>query len=236
MAITLYDLAGADDRRFSPHCWKTRMALAHKGLAFDAVPTRFTEIRSRCGGAFRTVPILEDGGRQIVDSWAIAEYLEATYADRPSLFGGPAGKAHARFVQNWAQTQLHPQIVKLIIHDIYTHLAPEDHGYFRESREKFLGTTLEQAQAGREERVAGFRAALEPARQTLKAQPFIGGEAPLYADYVLFGPLQWARVTGRMALLAEDDPVQAWFLRLADLYDGMGRRMPGYWPAANAAE
>ena len=37
MAITLYDLAGAEtDRRFSPFCWRTRMALAHKGLAFEA--------------------------------------------------------------------------------------------------------------------------------------------------------------------------------------------------------
>lgn len=232
MPITLHDLAGADGRRFSPHCWKTRMALAHKGLAFEAVPTKFTEIRSRCGGAFRTVPILEDGERQIVDSWAIAEYLEQAYPDRPSLFGGPAGHAHARFVQNWAQTQLHPQIARLIIHDIHEHLAPEDHGYFRDSREKMFGASLEQVQAGRDDRLAGFRAALEPARQTLKAQPFLGGAAPLYADYVLFGPLQWARVTGRIDLLAADDPVRDWFLRLADLHDGLGRSQPGYWAAA----
>ena len=31
--LSLYELAGADrELRFSPHCWKTRMALAHKGL------------------------------------------------------------------------------------------------------------------------------------------------------------------------------------------------------------
>jgi hypothetical protein len=37
MAIKLYDLAGAElDQRFSPYCWRTRMALAHKGtLAFQ---------------------------------------------------------------------------------------------------------------------------------------------------------------------------------------------------------
>jgi hypothetical protein len=33
MAIKLYDLAGAEtDRRFSPYCWRARMALVHKGL------------------------------------------------------------------------------------------------------------------------------------------------------------------------------------------------------------
>lgn len=35
MAITLYELAGADaDRRFSPFSWRVRMALLHKGLSF----------------------------------------------------------------------------------------------------------------------------------------------------------------------------------------------------------
>jgi len=33
MTITLYDLAGAEaERRFSPFCWRTKMALAHKVL------------------------------------------------------------------------------------------------------------------------------------------------------------------------------------------------------------
>jgi hypothetical protein len=36
MARTLYDLAGADpDLRFSPYCWRTRLALAHKGLEVE---------------------------------------------------------------------------------------------------------------------------------------------------------------------------------------------------------
>jgi hypothetical protein len=40
MRILLYELVGSDPRRpFSPHCWKIAMALAHKGLAFECVPT-----------------------------------------------------------------------------------------------------------------------------------------------------------------------------------------------------
>ena len=39
MAIKLYDLAGKEDeRRFCPHCWRVRMALAHKRLEREAVP------------------------------------------------------------------------------------------------------------------------------------------------------------------------------------------------------
>ena len=44
MALRLYDLAGADpDRCFSPYCWRTKLALAHKGLVAETVPWRFTD-------------------------------------------------------------------------------------------------------------------------------------------------------------------------------------------------
>ena len=53
----LYDLAGAqDDRRFSPYCWRTRMALAHKGLSVDTVPWRFTTKRRSRFPARRKFP------------------------------------------------------------------------------------------------------------------------------------------------------------------------------------
>ncbi|HCI47115.1 MAG TPA: glutathione S-transferase, partial [Rhodospirillaceae bacterium] len=36
MTIKLYDLAGEDAAlRFSPFCWRTKMALKHKGLPFE---------------------------------------------------------------------------------------------------------------------------------------------------------------------------------------------------------
>ena len=44
MTILLYDLVGADaGRPFSPHCWKAKMALAHKGLDFETLPTPFSK-------------------------------------------------------------------------------------------------------------------------------------------------------------------------------------------------
>ena len=42
--ITLFELTGAEDaRRFSPAVWRVRMALRHKGLAFEGRPWRFME-------------------------------------------------------------------------------------------------------------------------------------------------------------------------------------------------
>lgn len=229
MTVVMYDLVGRDDRRFSPHCWRTRMALAHKGLDCEARPTRFTEIAKIAGGQFKTVPVIEDQGRAIVDSWAIAQYLEESYPDRPSLFGGRGGEALSRFVQNWCGAVLHAGLIGMIILDIHEHLTPEDQKYFRTSREQRFGRSLEEVQAGREGRLESFRKSLQPLRMTLKDVPFLGGEGPLYADYLTFGALQWPRVISPFRIIEADDPVHAWFERCLDLHDGIGRQAPGYW-------
>jgi hypothetical protein len=65
-------------------------------------------------------------------------------------------------------------------------------------------------------------------RLTLKTQPFLGGDAPNYADYIVFGPFQWARVVSPFKLLAEEDPVHAWREKLLAAFDGMARKSPGY--------
>lgn len=98
MAITLYDLAAADeDRRFSPFCWRTRLALAHKNLAVDSVPWRFTEADKVAFSRQGKVPVIVDGGKTVFDSWTIADYLDATYPDRP-LLASPRERALAKFV------------------------------------------------------------------------------------------------------------------------------------------
>jgi glutathione S-transferase len=82
--------------------------------------------------------------------------------------------------------------------------------------------------AGRDQSVEGFRRALEPMRLTVKTQTYLGGEAPNYADYIVFGAFQWARVVSPFKLLLAEDPVYAWRERLLDAFDGMARRSPGY--------
>src|SRR5918911_5688508 len=126
MMITLYDLAGAEaERRFSPFCWRTKMALAHKGLAVETVPWRFTEKDKLPQPNAGRVPVIVDGGEVVHDSTAIADYLETRYADRPSLFGGEAGRALTRFVQNWTETVLQTGLIRLVLMDIYKHIGPE---------------------------------------------------------------------------------------------------------------
>jgi glutathione S-transferase len=172
------------------------------------------------------VPALRDGDHLVVDSWTIAHYLEAAYPERPSLFGGAGGEQLTGFVQSWSAAVLHAGLVGLIILDIWQRLAPADQDYFGASRERRFGRTLEAVQAGREERVEGFRASLQPLRMVLKDAPFLGGEQPLYADYLAFGGLQWARVISPFPVLAADDPLQEWLERCLDLHGGLGRAAP----------
>lgn len=224
MAIVMHDLAGADPAlRFSPYCWRIRMALAHKGLPVETVPWCFTEKDAIAFSGQGRVPVIRDGDTVVSDSWAIADYLERTYPDRPSLFGGPLGQAHARFINAWADSVLMGGITRLIVRDLLDVVDPKDRAYFRESREKRFGMTLEAVQEHREERVAEFRASLLPVRLVLSKQAWLGGDAPSYADYIVFGSFQWPRCASRFELLEKDDPVAAWRERALDLFDGLGR-------------
>ena len=229
MGLQLYDLAGAEaERRFSPYCWRTKLALMHKGLAFDTIPWRFTEKAVIAFSGQGRVPVLVDGDQVVSDSWTIATYLEDTYADRPSLFGGDGGRAVTRFVNAWADVVLVGGILRLVVTDIFAHLDTKDRAYFRETREKRFGATLETVTADRETNVLAFRRALEPIRIVLAAQPYFGGEAPAYADYAVFSCFQWARCTSSFPLLLEDDPVWAWRDRLFSAFDGFARKALGY--------
>ena len=228
-AITLYDLDVTGGRRPSPFCWRAKFALAHKRLAWDEVPVGFTEKDkiAFAGEGTRTVPILVDqaqGGRVVKDSWDIAEYLDEAYVDGPALLGGERGRAFARFVAAWTNVTLHGALFPLVVADIHAAAHAQDKAYFRDSREKRLGTTLEAAQAAaREQRIPALRATLEPLRQQLRDQPFISGAAPAYPDYTVMGAFMWARTICALPLLAEDDPLHAWIDRMLGLFDGMGR-------------
>lgn len=227
MTITLYELVGADESRpFSPHCWKARMALAHKGLDFANVPVPFTEVPHVEDGFATIVPVIRDGEHRVADSFAIAEYLDAAYPDRPTLFGGEGGRALSRFVESWTQRTIHPFVsTSRALVSIHDSLAEPDRVYFRQSREKVFGKPLEEVVVGDEERLAEFQKKLNPLRSLLERQAFLGGDTPLFADYIVFGAFQWLRVVTPWQVLEAGDPVAAWFERCLDLHGGEGRKV-----------
>ena len=118
-------------------------------------------------------------------------------------------------------------LARFCMRDILDHLDSVDAAYFRESREKRFGVTLEAFVADRDQRLATFRESLAPLRSTLKAQPFLGGAQAMYADYSVFGHFQWARAVSPYQLLEPDDPVAQWRDRLLDAFGGLARSSPG---------
>jgi len=233
--IQMYDLAAADPAvRFSPYCWRTRMALAHKGLDVETVAWRFTERDAIAFSGQGRVPVIRDGDTVVFDSWAIARYLEARYPDRPSLFGGSKGEAHARFINSWADGVLNPGLIRMVLGDVFAVIAEKDREYFRTSREARFGAPVDQVQAGREQTVVGFRQSLTPVRTTLEAQRFLGGDEPSYADYIVFGGFMWVRAVSNFELLDASDPIAAWRERMLDLHSALGRNAPRAQQASGA--
>ena len=221
MTIKLYELCGADTNLlFSPHCWKARLALAHKGLDFETVPVPFTKVASTEGKG-RRVPVMRNGDDVIEDSFKIAQYLDEKYPDQPSLIGDEALTA---FIINWCQTQLHPAVVQLSLMKIHNALEPEDQAFFRTTREKLFGITLEEFDGKFPKNADALNKALVPLELTLKNQPFIGGNTPQFADYVAFGALQWLRIFTGDAFLPKDNNTARWFNALLDMYGGDGRK------------
>lgn len=228
-ARKLFELCGTETERvFSPFCWRTRMALAHKDIKAETIPWRFSEKDAIAPHQSDKVPVFIDGETSVADSWAIANYLEDTYPDRPSLFGGEGGRAMGRMLNWWGDTVVLGGIFPMIAADIHALLRPADQVYFRKTREARLGKTLEQAAANRDEAVEAFRQSLNPMRLTLKTQPYLGGASANYADYIVFGPFEWARATSPFKLLTEDDPIYAWREKLFDAFGSMARNSPGF--------
>jgi glutathione S-transferase len=227
--MKLYDLAGRDPaHRFSPFCWRSRLAFAHKGIDVECIPWRFTEKAAIDFSGQGRVPVLVDGDTVVFDSTRIAEYLEARFPDRPSLFGGPAAQALTKFIIGWTDTALVPALVRCYVADIVRHLDPDDAAYFRESRETRFGVSLDAAAADREERLPAIRQVLAPLKAALAEQEFLGGAMPLYADYAVFSIFQWTRMVSSFDVVEESDPIDAWRDRMLDAHEGMARRAPCY--------
>jgi glutathione S-transferase len=227
MKIKLYDLAARDTRlRFSPYCWRTKMALKHKGLPFETIPWRFTDKEAIAVTGQGRVPVLVDRARWVHESWDIAIFLDATYPDRPPLMGTPAERAAARFVNSWCDLTLHPALRPLLLLEVYKLAAEKDQGYFRETREKLVGVPLEELCADQVPALQAVAKIIAPVESTLSACRFLGGEQANYADYVLFGSLQWARTVSDAVLYPPRSATAQWMARLLDQFDGYAQAAP----------
>ena len=224
--ITLWELKGRDGRRYSAYSWRTKMALKHKGLEYESRPVLMSDKQSIAFSGGKTVPVIQDAGKVVRDSWAIAEYLESSYPERATLFGGDIGRGVTHAFNTWVDRTLIATMMPVIVCDLHQRVDPGDEAYFRQRFEGFLQSTLEQAREREPKALERLQRSLEPMQAHLKKQAFVCGAAPAYGDYILFSVVQWARIASPRQLFNNSEPIHQWRERMLDLYDGFARKVP----------
>ncbi|WP_341502682.1 glutathione S-transferase N-terminal domain-containing protein [Gallaecimonas sp. GXIMD4217] len=208
--LTLFELAGAHpQRRFSPFCWRSHLALLHKGLDFQALPWRYCDKDAIAFSGQGKVPVIRDGETVVSDSWEIARYLESTYPD-PTLF--PRGEAEARAFTDEVEQLVTLSIRWFLLPHIHGHLSPGDQVYFRRTREAQIGRPLEQADQQGD--WGQLQQNLIYFAELLDDNDWFGGTEPGYEDLALLGTLLWAAAVYPRDPLAEQPVLSAWRSRL----------------------
>src|SRR5262245_39739086 len=93
--------------------YRVRIALAYKGLAPDTAYVSLPK-KEHQADAFRAinaqalVPALEEGGRVLIQSLAIMEYLDETHPEPPLLPEGALDRAYVRAAAQIVACEIHP--------------------------------------------------------------------------------------------------------------------------------
>jgi glutathione S-transferase len=201
------------------------MAIAHKGFDVEFLDRHFTQKDEVVAAGGKSYPcMVEPDGLVSDDSRIITDRMEELIP-KPSLFpGGIASRTTYDFIHCYVQTVIAPSIAKMVVVDIPEVLDDSDKTYFIESREARFGMTLAEFSADRDKAREKFKTQLEPFRRAMAKTGWVSGDEPAMADYVLFGAMQWARVSSGYPIISTDDAIASWMEKMLDLHDGLGRK------------
>ena len=120
----------------SPFARRVRLTLAHKGLSAElrdprAEPAWLPQLHAH--SPMHTVPVLIDGERVVVDSTAIAHYLERAHPAPPIFPPGPGGALAFELAA------LSDSVIGLIADLGARYHALHDHPRFPQLREQMIG-------------------------------------------------------------------------------------------------
>ncbi|KAF9330001.1 hypothetical protein BG006_007020 [Podila minutissima] len=202
IAMKLFELVDGKTRKnfFSPMVWRAKFALNHKNVPYESIALTFTEIPKKIPEACAnvtapTVPTLKlETGEGLQASLAIAEYLERTYPDHPSIFGeDPSEKNLQKFLESYMSSKLHPAFQRLVYIEMYEMQDEENGAYFKSSREKSDGgKTLQELGGDRAANLKEVKENLELIHTALKhSGGYVLGDKPGWADFVLISALIW---------------------------------------------
>ncbi len=219
----------------SPYVWRIKMLLAHLGLDYESEMLFGVELKD--GLAFAqaeaerlgtrapyapngTVPVLVDGETILPDSWTIAAYLDERYGDGCVVNAFPALN---RFFEGWVAQHVTGVVFPTILPETVNLMAEVDREPFRKSREEMFGIRLENQHGSLADCVPALQTSLQLLEQTLAVHDYLGGDAPVYADYIVFGTFYWMANVSTTEVLTVDSAIHRWRERLMTAYGGLAR-------------
>ena len=165
----------------SSACYRVRIALNLKGIAYDAVPVNLLagdqgDEAYRARNPQGLVPVLEMDGHALTQSLAICDYLDATHPEPPLAPADSADRAHVLALALAVACDIHPLNNLRVL--------------------KYLSGTLDQPQEARDAWYRHFLSEGLAALETLaapRAGRFLFGDSPSLADICLVPQLYNAR-------------------------------------------
>lgn len=170
----------------SSACYRVRIALNLKGLAYESTPvhlakdeqhlTEFREVNPQ-----ELIPVLRHGGRVLRQSLAIMEYLDEAFPDRPLLPAVARDRQRTRAIAQMVACDIHPLGNLRVMQYL----------------ERELGATQQQREAWTRHWISkGFEALEQVLRDSPSTGEFCEGDLPTMADCCLVPQAYNARRVG----------------------------------------
>ena len=223
--MKLYDLAGSNSNfRFSPYCWRIKLALEHKKLKYESIPWNFTEKDKLPSPNVGQVPVLVDENEVIYDSWTIAKYLEGKYPENP-LFFSSKDLNLVKCIKYFFETTIQPIIGKIVVPEIYSLISEKDKTYFKDTREKRFNSSFKDLESNFEINKSKLLKAYEPLRLILAdGNKFISGNSPSFVDYIAFAQILWVEISTKKKIFSDDDIIFKYQNVMLDLHNSFARK------------
>ncbi|KAF9479950.1 hypothetical protein BDN70DRAFT_806127 [Pholiota conissans] len=216
MTIIFYDIpSSAPGSSWSPNTRKARYVLNYKGIPYKTEWVEFSDIESHCkklgilptstkragGGPHYTLPAIHDPstGAYISESTKIAEYLEKTYPDTPTVF--PHNTIGLQWPFNDAYTSLLTPFWMFILPATFEKLHPVSQAYYRTTREAFFGKKIEELMPTGDAATKEWANCKEGLgkvsvwfEKTDSSGPYLLGDRVSWGDFVVASYLVWMRI------------------------------------------
>ncbi|KAJ3073764.1 hypothetical protein HDU98_000755 [Podochytrium sp. JEL0797] len=244
----------ATDQHFygGPNGWKTHLSLLHKDIPVEIEPVTHHDLKFKLtqerGGQRTTSPAVElEDGSLLCGAFAIAEHLEKTYPERPSLFSGSksshpdavqAGKAYARMMDlglgdsdsQWAVW------LELALPSMADRVTPGPNRDYFTSDAKWGPNGFQNmiSSATPAETLARAKWNVWPIVQALKERPgeFLQGQEPGFVDYVVFGRYAMCRNCcpglAKQAWEDQGEEIGLWVERIVSRYPSIRAHLRAY--------